>query len=196
MLETKRHTEELEKIEAAKKQAAEEAEIQRQEELAAQREAERQAEEARQQEQAKAARQQEQAKTAESANRSASSANRSDAAQAQEPAADLPENDGYGYAERKNGMTIKLNGALNKAILIRKMLLKKKAKEPVLGLTPYQLHKHRYDEHRHNPYHNDRDTRHRCFNFPHFDSDRHAQRMTGSAESQSFRDRIFHFKQL
>ncbi|MCY8987290.1 hypothetical protein [Bacillus atrophaeus] len=92
LLETKRHTEELEKIEAAKKQAAEEAEIQRQEELAAQREAERQAE---------AARQQEQAKTAESANGSASSANRSDAAQAQEPAADLPENDGYGYAERK-----------------------------------------------------------------------------------------------
>ncbi|MGM0862477.1 MAG: hypothetical protein ACQEWH_17715 [Bacillota bacterium] len=101
LLETKRHTEELEKIEAAKKQAAEEAEMQRQEELAAQREAERQAEEARQQEQAKAARQQEQAKAAESANGSASSANRSDAAQAQEPAADLPENDGYGYAERK-----------------------------------------------------------------------------------------------
>ncbi|MED1122535.1 hypothetical protein [Bacillus atrophaeus] len=96
LLETKRHTEKLEEIEAAKKQAAEEAEMQRQEELA-----ERQAEETRQQEQAKAARQQEQAKAAESANGSASSANRSDAAQAQEPAADLPENDGYGYAERK-----------------------------------------------------------------------------------------------
>ncbi|ASS73452.1 hypothetical protein BaGK_15035 [Bacillus atrophaeus] len=96
MLETKRHTEKLEEIEAAKKQAAEEAEMQRQEELA-----ERQAEETRQQEQAKPARQQEQAKAAESANGSASSANRSDAAQAQEPAADLPENDGYGYAERK-----------------------------------------------------------------------------------------------
>lgn len=135
--------------------------------------------------QAQEQRQQNEASSSNSQNAPSSPSQTDDAIQ--QPASELPDDDGYGYEERKSGMTIKWNGALNKDISIRKTHHKiEKAKAVSLGLTSNQLYKHRNDQNRYDPDNDNSNTCHRGFDFTHLDPNGYTECVSGRSESQPF----------
>ncbi len=197
----KQQEEKAERQRLAEQQAAERqrlAEAERQAELERQRQAAIQKEQkanAEKKRQSQAQRQQTEAPSSNSQDPPSSSSQTDKTIQ--QPASELPDDDGYGYEERKKWHDDQVEWGIKQGISIPKTHHKiKKAKAFSLGLSSDQLHEHRDDQNRYHSYYDNSNTCHRSFNFSHLNPDRYTKCMSGCSKSQSFRNRIFHFKHL